>query len=155
MMKVSDPIMFGHCVSVFYAEALDKHADTLGRDRRQREQRSRRRPREARPAAGGEEGGDRGGHRGLYATRPSLAMVDSRKGITNLHVPNNVIIDASMPNVVRDGGKMWNKDDALQDTIAMIPDRSYATMYQAILDGLPATRGSSIPPPWAPSATSA
>jgi isocitrate dehydrogenase len=60
-------------------------------------------------------------------------MVDSRKGITNLHVPNNVIIDASMPVVVRDGGKMWNKDDALQDTLAVIPDRSYATMYQAII----------------------
>ena len=61
-------------------------------------------------------------------------MVDSRKGITNLHVPNNVIIDASMPNVVRDGGRMWNNDDELQDTVAMIPDRSYATMYQAIIE---------------------
>jgi len=61
-------------------------------------------------------------------------MVDSRKGITNLHVPNNVIIDASMPNVVRDGGKMWNNDDALQDTVAMIPDRSYATMYSEIIE---------------------
>jgi isocitrate dehydrogenase len=61
-------------------------------------------------------------------------MVDSRKGITNLHVPNNVIVDASMPNVVRDGGKMWNKDDQLQDCIAMVPDRSYATMYGRILE---------------------
>ena len=61
-------------------------------------------------------------------------MVDSRKGITNLHVPNNVIVDASMPNVVRDGGQLWNKDDKLQDTIAMIPDRSYATMYKAIIE---------------------
>jgi isocitrate dehydrogenase len=69
----------------------------------------------------------------VYAKRPDLAMVDSRKGITNLHVPNNVIIDASMPNVVRDGGKMWNKDDALQDTLALIPDRSYATIYREII----------------------
>ena len=70
----------------------------------------------------------------LYETRPPLAMVDSRKGITNLHVPNNIIVDASMPNVVRDGGRMWNNDDELQDTVAMVPDRSYATMYQAIIE---------------------
>ena len=61
-------------------------------------------------------------------------MVDSRKGITNLHVPNNIIVDASMPNVVRDGGRMWNKDDELQDCIAMVPDRCYATMYAEILE---------------------
>jgi isocitrate dehydrogenase len=76
-------------------------------------------------------------------------MVDSRKGITNLHVPNNIIVDASMPNVVRDGGKMWNTQDQLQDTVAMIPDRSYATMYQQIIEDAqkhgqfdPATMGS-------------
>jgi isocitrate dehydrogenase len=61
-------------------------------------------------------------------------MVDSRKGITNLHVPNNIIVDASMPNVVRDGGKMWNLDDELEDTVAMIPDRCYATMYERIIE---------------------
>lgn len=61
-------------------------------------------------------------------------MVDSRNGITNLHVPNDVIIDASMPPLVRDGGRMWNKDDALEDTKALIPDRSYATMYQAMIE---------------------
>jgi hypothetical protein len=63
-------------------------------------------------------------------TRPTLAYVDSHKGITNLHVPSDVIIDASMPNVIRDSGKMWNKDDALEDTMAIIPDRCYATIYQ-------------------------
>ena len=85
----------------------------------------------------------------VYEKSADLAMVDSRKGITNLHVPNNVIIDASMPNVVRDGGKMWNKDDALQECIAVIPDRSYATMYQAVIEDCqkngqfdPATMGS-------------
>merc|ERR1719375_1264218 len=67
-------------------------------------------------------------------TRPPLAMVDSNKGITNLHVPSDVIIDASMPNVIRDSGKMWNKDDALEDTMTIIPDRCYATMYQAMID---------------------
>merc|ERR1711923_655025 len=68
-----------------------------------------------------------------YATRPGLAMVDSDKGITNLHVPSDVIIDASMPNVVRDGGQMWNKDDKLEEVKCVIPDRSYSTMYDAII----------------------
>jgi isocitrate dehydrogenase len=134
MMKVSDPIMFGHCVSVFYKDALDKHADTLREiganvnngladvlEKLDRLPADKRAEIEADINA-------------VYGNRPDLAMVDSRKGITNLHVPNNVIIDASMPNVVRDGGKMWNKDDALQDCIAVIPDRSYATMYQEIIE---------------------
>jgi isocitrate dehydrogenase len=69
----------------------------------------------------------------VYASRPGLAMVDSRKGITNLHVPNDVIIDASMPNVVRDSGGMWNKDDKLEDVLCMIPDRCYAGIYDEIL----------------------
>ncbi|NWG28522.1 MAG: NADP-dependent isocitrate dehydrogenase, partial [Ignavibacteriaceae bacterium] len=70
----------------------------------------------------------------VYEYRPELAMIDSRINKTNLHVPNDVIVDASMPNIVRDGGKMWNKKDELQDCIAMIPDRSYATMYQTIIE---------------------
>jgi len=85
----------------------------------------------------------------VYLKRPKLAMVDSRKGITNLHVPNNVIIDASMPVVIRDGGRMWGSDDALHDTLAMIPDSSYATMYQEVIENCqqhgafdPATMGS-------------
>jgi isocitrate dehydrogenase len=134
MMKVSDPIMFGHCVSVFYAEALDKHAAALAEiganvnngladvlEKLDRLPAEKRAEIEADIAA-------------VYQTRPALAMVDSRKGITNLHVPNNVIIDASMPNVVRDGGRMWNTGDELQDTLALIPDRSYATMYQEIIE---------------------
>jgi isocitrate dehydrogenase len=134
MMKISDPIMFGHAVSVFYKDALEKHADALDEiganvnngladvlaklDRLGADKKAEI---EADIAA-------------VYETRPALAMVDSRKGITNLHVPNNVIVDASMPNVVRDGGRMWNADDQLQDTIAMVPDRSYATMYAEILE---------------------
>jgi len=149
MMKVSDPIMFGHCVSVYYADALEKHADTLAEiganvnngladilaklDRLPAEKREEiEKDIEA-----------------VYATRPDLAMVDSRKGITNLHVPNNIIVDASMPNVIRDGGKMWNKNDELQDCVAMVPDRCYATMYGEILEDAkrngqfdPATMGS-------------
>ncbi len=70
----------------------------------------------------------------VYTDRPAVAMVDSRNGITNLHAPNDVIIDASMPVVVRDGGQMWNLQDALQDTIAVIPDRCYATIYQTVIE---------------------
>jgi len=134
MMKISDPIMFGHCVSVFYADALDKHAETLKQiganvnhglqdvlDKLDRLPADTKAEIEADIQA-------------VYATRPALAMVDSRKGITNLHVPNNIIVDASMPNVIRDGGKMWNADDQLQDCIAMVPDRCYATMYAEILE---------------------
>ncbi|HNS97750.1 MAG TPA: NADP-dependent isocitrate dehydrogenase [Polyangiaceae bacterium] len=149
MMKVSDPILFGHAVSVFYADALDKHADLLREvganvnngladvlEKIERLPADKKAQIEADIQAVSER-------------QPALAMVDSRKGITNLHVPNNVIIDASMPNVVRDGGKMWNKHDQLQDTWAMIPDRCYATIYQTIIEDCqqrgqfdPATMGS-------------
>jgi isocitrate dehydrogenase len=134
MMKISDPIMFGHCVSVYYAAALDRHADTLkgiGANvnnglsdvlaKLDRLPADKKAAIEADIAA-------------VYETQPPLAMVDSRKGITNLHVPNNIIVDASMPNVVRDGGRMWNNDDQLQDCIAMVPDRCYATIYSVILE---------------------
>ncbi|MFZ5785491.1 MAG: NADP-dependent isocitrate dehydrogenase [Acidobacteriota bacterium] len=134
MMKVSDPIMFGHCVSVYYKDALDKHAETLKQigasvnfgladvlAKLERLPAEKKAEIEADIAR-------------VYETRPPLAMVDSRKGITNLHVPNDVIVDASMPNVVRDGGRMWNAKDELQDCIAMVPDRCYATMYGEILE---------------------
>jgi len=134
MMKISDPIMFGHAVSVYFADALDKHADALAEiganvnnglaDVLEKLDRL--------PAEKAAE--IRADIEACYETGPALAMVDSRKGITNLHVPNNVIVDASMPNVVRDGGRMWNNDDQLQDCIAMVPDRSYATMYAECLE---------------------
>jgi isocitrate dehydrogenase len=134
MMKISDPVMFGHCVSVYFKDALDKHADTLKGiganvnnglagvlDKLDKLPADKKAEIEADINA-------------CYKGGPALAMVDSRKGITNLHVPNDVIIDASMPNVVRDGGRMWNTEDALQDTVAMVPDRCYATMYSAVID---------------------
>ena len=134
MMKISDPIMFGHAVSVYFASALDKHSDTLkevganvNNGLADVLEKLERLPVEKQAEI-------KADINAVYETHPALAMVDSRKGITNLHVPNNVIIDASMPNVVRDGGRMWNNDDALQDTIAMIPDRSYATMYREIIE---------------------
>ncbi|MEE2638889.1 MAG: NADP-dependent isocitrate dehydrogenase, partial [Acidobacteriota bacterium] len=149
MMKVSDPIMFGHCVSVFYESALQKHADVLRRVGANVNNGLAGVLEKLDDLPDDQKTAIKDDIAAVYATRPSLAMVDSRKGITNLHVPNNVIIDASMPNVVRDGGRMWNREDELQDTVAMVPDRSYATMYQAIIEDCqkygqfdPATMGS-------------
>jgi isocitrate dehydrogenase len=134
MMKVSDPIMFGHAVTVFYKDVFEKHASTIKElgvnvnnglgdlyAKIQNLPEAKRAEIEADIQA-------------VYATRPALAMVDSDKGITNLHVPNDIIVDASMPVVVRDSGKMWGPDGKLHDTKAMIPDRCYATMYQAIVE---------------------
>jgi len=134
MMKVSDPVMFGHAVSVYFKEALEKHADTLKEiganvnsgiadvlEKLEKLPEDKRKEIET-------------DINKVYESRPALAMVDSRKGITNLHRPNDIIVDASMPNVVRDGGKMWNKNDELQDTLAMVPDRCYATMYREIIE---------------------
>jgi len=134
MMKVSDPIIFGHCVRTYFSKVREKHLDTINEF---------------------EITGDNG-LQSLYSkldlfdpeTRfqirediaaaledgPDLAMVDSDKGISNLHVPSDVIIDASMPAMIRSSGQMWNKDGKLQDTKAVIPDSSYAAVYQAVID---------------------
>lgn len=134
MMKVSDPIMFGHAVLVYFKDALEKHAEvlkeigtTVNNGLSDVLEKLKKLPAEKREEIEADINK-------VYEYQPALAMVDSRLGKTNLHVPNDVIIDASMPNVVRDGGKMWNKKDELQDCIAMIPDRSYATMYKAIIE---------------------
>jgi len=134
MMKISDPIMFGHAVSVYFKDALDKHSETLksiganvNNGLADVISKLNKLPDDKRTEIEADINK-------VYETQPALAMVDSRKGITNLHVPNDIIVDASMPNVVRDGGKMWNNNDELQDTIAMVPDRCYATMYKQILE---------------------
>jgi isocitrate dehydrogenase len=131
MMKVSDPIIFGHCVKIYYKDVFAKHAALfaeLGVNANNGlgdvYDKIKGHPMQAEVEAD---------LMAVYETRPGLAMVDSGKGITNLHVPSDVIIDASMPCVVRDGGKMWNKDDALEDVKCMIPDRCYARAYQAII----------------------
>ncbi len=134
MMKVSDPVMFGHAVTVYYKDVFEKHAAVIKElgvnvnnglgdlyAKIQKLPESQRAVIEADINA-------------VYNSQPSLAMVDSDKGITNLHVPNDIIVDASMPVVVRDSGKMWGADGKLHDTKAMIPDRCYATMYQAIIE---------------------
>ncbi|MDQ8048468.1 NADP-dependent isocitrate dehydrogenase [Luteibacter sp.] len=149
MMKVSDPIMFGIVVREFYKDVLAKHAEALkqvGFDanngigdlyaRLGKLDDATRAAIEADLTA-------------EYANRPSLAMVNSDKGITNLHVPSDVIVDASMPAMIRDSGGMWNAEGKLQDTKAVIPDRSYAGVYQAVIEDCiahgafdPATMGS-------------
>lgn len=133
MMKVSDPIMFGQIVAEFYKDALAKHADVLAQigfnlnngigDLYARIK--------ALPAE--QQAAIEADIQAVYAVRPSLAMVNSDKGITNLHVPSDVIVDASMPAMIRDSGKMWGTDGQLHDTKAVIPDRCYATIYQAVI----------------------
>ncbi len=134
MMKVSDPVLFGHAVSIYYSELFEKHLELfeeLGINPNNGlgdvNAKIQNLPQEQQDQI-------KQDIEGIYQNRPKLAMVDSDKGITNLHVPNNVIIDASMPVVIRDGGKMWGPDGTLQDTLALIPDRCYATMYQEVIE---------------------
>lgn len=134
MMKVSDPIMFGHAVSVFFKEVFDKHADTferLGVNVKNGFNDVLTKIAEL-PAA--EREAIEADIQAVFEQRPELAMVNSDKGITNLHVPNDVIIDASMPAMIRSSGKMWGPDNALHDSVAMIPDRCYAGVYQETID---------------------
>ena len=134
MMKVSDPIIFGHAVKVFYQDVFAKHGELfaeLGVDvnnglgdvyaKIQTLDEAKRAEIEADIDA-------------VYATRPAIAMVDSDRGITNLHVPSDVIIDASMPAAIRSSGQMWNSEGKLQDTSFVIPDRCYSGVYQATID---------------------
>ena len=134
MMKVSDPIMFGFAVKVYFKDLIEKHGelfDSLGVNfnnglgdlysKLDQVDAAKKAEIEADIAA-------------VYATQPRLAMVNSAKGITNLHVPSDVIVDASMPAMLKGGGKMWNADDKEEDTIAMIPDRCYAQSFKAVVD---------------------
>jgi len=134
MMKVSDPIMFGHFVSVFYKDVFEKHAQTfksLGINPNNGLGDVYAKITKLDDAKRAEIEAD---IKAVYANHPAIAMVDSDKGITNLHVPNDIIIDASMPVVVREGGKMWNADGKVQDCKAIIPDRCYATIYEEIIN---------------------
>lgn len=134
MMKVSDPIMFGHAVKVYYKDAYQKHAAVL--------QQAGVDPNNGvgdvfakivdLPAA--QRAAIEADFAAVYKTRPALAMVNSDKGITNLHVPSDVIIDASMPAAIRSSGKMWGPDGKLADTKAMIPDRCYAGIYDEVIN---------------------
>jgi isocitrate dehydrogenase len=132
MMKVSDPIMFGHCVEVFFEKAFQKHSELfkeigvnpnngIGDVYAKIKGHPKQAEVEADLAA-------------CIESQPQMAYVDSNKGITNLHVPSDVIVDASMAAAVRDSGRMWSKDDKLEDTKFVIPDRCYAGIYQAIIE---------------------
>ncbi|MGL4831267.1 MAG: NADP-dependent isocitrate dehydrogenase [Propionibacteriaceae bacterium] len=134
MMKISDPVMFGHAVEIFFAPVFEKYAAEFAQIG-------------VNPNLGlgdlelklDELGAEKkaeilGAINAMYAERPALAMVDSDKGITNLHSSNLIIIDASMPVVVRDSGSMWNAEGKLQETLAMVPDRCYAGIYQTVFE---------------------
>src|SRR5690349_167030 len=134
MMKISDPIIFGHCVSVYFADVFKKHGATLTRlgvdpDNGVGDMLTRI---ETLPQA--EKAAIKADIKAEYAKRPGLAMVNSDKGITNLHVPSDVIIDASMPAMIRESGHMWGPDGKLQEVIAAIPDRCYATLFEAAIE---------------------
>ena len=134
MMKVSDPIMFGHAVSVFFKDVFEKHAATikeLGVDVNNGLGDLYAKIAKLPEAKRAEIEAD---IKACYKNRPELAMVNSDKGITNLHVPSDVIIDASMPAMIRESGKMWGADGKLHDTKAVIPDRCYAGVYQEVID---------------------
>ena len=149
MMKVSDPIIFGHAVRVFFDDLFAEHGETLDRlgvdvnngfgDLLEK----------IADLSDGERSAIEAGIEATFAKRPALAMVNSAKGITNLHVPSDIIIDASMPPMIRDSGGMWNAAGELQDCKAVIPDSSYAGVYQAVIEDCqrygpfdPATMGS-------------
>ena len=134
MMKVSDPIIFGHAVSVFFADLIENHQsilDKLGIDFRNGfgdlVDKLQNLPSEKRSEIQKDINN-------TFENNARLAMVDSDKGITNLHVPSNVIIDASMPAMIRTSGQMWNRDNKTEDTKAIIPDSSYASIYSATID---------------------
>ncbi|WP_104398842.1 NADP-dependent isocitrate dehydrogenase [Vibrio penaeicida] len=134
MMKVSDPIIFGHAVRVYYKDVFEKYQEVfeqIGVDVNNGIGDVYAKITSL-PEAQQEE--IKAALQAVYATRPALAMVDSDRGITNLHVPSDVIVDASMPAMLRSSGQMWGPDGKLKDTKAMIPDRSYASVYQAVID---------------------
>ncbi|OIR16286.1 isocitrate dehydrogenase [mine drainage metagenome] len=134
MMKVSDPIMFGHAVTVFFKDVFEKHAATikqLGVNVNNGFGDLLAKIASLPEAKRAEIEAD---IKACYEARPELAMVNSDKGITNLHVPSDVIVDASMPAMIRESGKMWGADGKLHDTKAMIPDRCYARIYQVVID---------------------
>ena len=134
MMKIADPIIFGHAVSTFFSDVIEKHGATLKKlgvnlnngfgDLLSKI--------ETLPAA--EKEAIKSDIEAEYAKRPALAMVNSDKGITGLHVPSDFIIDATMPAMIRESGRMWGPDGKLHDTMAVIPDRAYARLYQAVID---------------------
>ncbi|NBX33175.1 MAG: NADP-dependent isocitrate dehydrogenase, partial [Planctomycetes bacterium] len=134
MMKVSDPIIFGHAVRAYFKPVFEKHAATLERLAVDVKNGFGDLVAKIATLPEAERAAIEADIQAVYAHGPAIAMVDSDKGITNLHVPSDVIVDASMPAMLREGGKMWNAAGKTQDVVAVIPDRSYAGIYQAVID---------------------
>jgi isocitrate dehydrogenase len=134
MMKVSDPVLFGHAVSAYFAPVFEKHADTFRQLGVNADNGLGDLYAKIQHLAAGHREEIEADIRAVYDIRPPLAMVDSDRGITNLHFPNLVIIDAAMPAMIRDSGRMWGPDGKLHDTKAMLPDRCYSTFYQAMIE---------------------
>ncbi|WP_286762859.1 MULTISPECIES: NADP-dependent isocitrate dehydrogenase [Rhodopirellula] len=134
MMKVSDPILFGHCVAVMYDRLFEEHGDVLTAAGVDPDQGLASVFAKVQDLPSDQRALVEGTLVEIQSSLPEIAMVDSDKGITNLHVPSDVIIDASMPAAIRAGGKMWGADGKLHDMKAVIPDRCYAGVYQATID---------------------
>lgn len=134
MMKVSDPIVFGHAVTVYFKDAWEKHGDTLDQLGINPDDGLGAALRKIDNLSYSVRSEIEADFRQCYETRPMLAMVNSDKGITNLHVPSDIIVDASMPAMIRESGKMWDSHGKLEDTKAVIPDSCYATIYQEVIN---------------------
>jgi isocitrate dehydrogenase len=134
MMKVSDPIMFGHAVEIYFQDVFQKHADALKQLGVEPNNGIGDLYAKIKTLPQAERAAIEADLKAVYESQPQLAMVDSSKGITNLHVPSDVIIDASMPAAIRASGQMWGPDGKLHDTKALIPDRCYAGIYQEVID---------------------
>lgn len=134
MMKVSDPIMFGHCVRVYYKDVFEKHAETFAKLGVDANNGLGDVYKKIASLPADQKSQIEKDIQATYAKRGDIAMVDSNKGITNLHVPSDIIIDNSLPTAIRAGGKMWNKDDKEQDMVAAVPDRSYASVFGEVME---------------------
>jgi isocitrate dehydrogenase len=134
MMKISDPIMFGHAVTVFFRDVFEKHAATIKQLGVNVNNGFSDLLAKLATLPEAKRAGIEADIQACYKNRPELAMVNSDKGITNLHVPSDIIVDASMPAMIRESGKMWGPDGKLHDTKAMIPDRCYARIYQVVIE---------------------
>ena len=134
MMRVSDPIIFGHCVSVYFQDVFEKHAAELSQVAVDPDNGVAELLTKIQALPEDKRAEIEADIQAVYDSRPDLSMVNSYRGITNLHVSSDTIIDASMPVIIRDGGRTWGPDNELHDTVALIPDRSYATIYQAAIE---------------------
>ena len=134
MMKVSDPIIFGHAVRVYFKDVFEKHGETLSEIGVDPNNGFGDLEAKIKDLPDDKQAEIKADIQKCYENGPDLAMVNSHKGITNLHVPSDVIIDASMPAMIRTSGQMWNKNDETQDTKAVIPESSYAGIYQEVID---------------------